>query len=146
MVGSVATDFTGQSIRPPAILKMSTRMAITISKASKARPLGLMHIQCRVKPGVNKNREGVSSLTADAVELNVAAPPREGEANKAVIRVMSEALNIPKSEIVISSGLKSRDKTIEISPSTLGLSEAQNKDQWPALVKDILIKHIAQST
>lgn len=69
---------------------MSALMAVTLSKASKARPLVSILIQCRVKPGVSKNREGIDSVTDFAVELSVAAPAREGEANKAVIRVMSD--------------------------------------------------------
>ncbi|KAK9771615.1 hypothetical protein SCAR479_11686 [Seiridium cardinale] len=126
---------------------MSARMVVSITKATKARPMGALHIQCHVKPGVNKNREGLRSITDDAVELNVAAPPRDGESNKAVIRVMSEALNVPKSEVSISAGLKSREKTIEVHPSALGLTQSGgNRDEWPALVKQKLTSYIASST
>ncbi|ETS73786.1 hypothetical protein PFICI_14732 [Pestalotiopsis fici W106-1] len=115
---------------------------ITLTKISKTKPLGAIHIHCRVKPGVNKNREGVSAVTDDAVELNVAAPPRDGEANKAVIKVMSEALNVAKSDLSITAGHKSRDKTIEINPSVLGVKPGQSEDQWSSIVRDRLVKHI----
>lgn len=141
---------------------MSARMVVALSKVTKARPLRYVQIHCRVKPGVTKNREGVSCITEDAVELNVAAPPREGEANKAVVRVMSEvivfcfrygppglysdqALKIPKSEVSIISGLKSRDKTVEVSCAALGLAGEQQMDDWQDSVKDRLVKGIAAS-
>ncbi|KAF7531717.1 hypothetical protein G7054_g8612 [Neopestalotiopsis clavispora] len=115
---------------------------ITFTKISKTKPLGAIHIHCRVKPGVNKNREGVSALTDDAVELNVAAPPRDGEANKAVIRVMSEALQVAKSDLTIAAGHKSKDKTIEISSSAFGVSSGESEDHWSSVIKERLIKHL----
>ncbi|KAK6216069.1 hypothetical protein LQW54_003844 [Pestalotiopsis sp. IQ-011] len=122
---------------------MAARMAmITLTKVSKAKPMGSIHIHCRVKPGVNKNREGVSAITDDAVELNVSAPPRDGEANKAVIKVMSEALEVAKSDLSIATGHKSRDKTIEINPSALGPSTVKSADEWSLIVKERLSKHI----
>ena len=68
----------------------STR-ALRYVAGTKKAPLGSrLYLQCRVKPGASKSREGVTGLTEDAVEICVAAPAREGEANKAVVRVLSE--------------------------------------------------------
>ena len=67
----------------------STR-ALRYVAGTKKAPLASLYLQCRVKPGASKSREGVTGLTEDAVEICVAAPAREGEANKAVIRVLSE--------------------------------------------------------
>lgn len=52
--------------------------------------LATVHLRCHVKPGVAKAREGVASLADDAVELCVAAAPRDGESNRAVLAVLSK--------------------------------------------------------
>jgi uncharacterized protein YggU (UPF0235/DUF167 family) len=82
--------------------------------ASKKSPLAALPLQSHVKPGASKSREGVAGLTNDAVELCVAAQAREGEANKAVVAVLSKALGLPKSDLAITHGLKSRDKTVAV--------------------------------
>ncbi|KAJ4355111.1 hypothetical protein N0V85_009561 [Neurospora sp. IMI 360204] len=101
---------------------MSTQRALwfVASKATKkASPqgtqAGTIYIHCNVKPGASKNREGVTCITDEAVEICVAAQAKEGEANKAVVKVLSEALNLPKSNLEITQGLKSRAKTIAVA-------------------------------
>jgi len=47
-------------------------------------------------------------------EVRVKARPIEGRANQEVIRLLSEFFGVPKSRIVIKSGLKSKHKVIEI--------------------------------
>lgn len=69
---------------------MAARAAITLSKGKGSSPTTALLLRCRVKPGTNKTREGVTGLADDEVQLCVAAPPREGEANKAVLKVLSE--------------------------------------------------------
>ncbi|MBI4688611.1 MAG: DUF167 domain-containing protein [Nitrospirae bacterium] len=41
--------------------------------------------------------------------------PVEGRANKAVINLLSEYFDVPKSQISIHSGMKSKQKIIEIT-------------------------------
>ncbi|KAF3763792.1 hypothetical protein M406DRAFT_341214 [Cryphonectria parasitica EP155] len=92
---------------------MSTRRFIQYVAGSKNK-LPTVYLQCRVKPGASKVREGVAALTDDAVELCVTAAAREGEANKAVLAVLSEVLGVPKSDLQITRGMKSRDKTVAV--------------------------------
>jgi len=54
------------------------------------------------------------SVDDEAVEICVSAPPREGEANKAVVKVLSEVLDLPKSDLQITQGHKSRAKTVAV--------------------------------
>ncbi|KAL1892799.1 hypothetical protein Cpir12675_004382 [Ceratocystis pirilliformis] len=54
-------------------------------------------------------------MDENVIELCVSAQAREGEANKAVIQTFSEVLDMPKSDIRISHGHKSRDKTIVVT-------------------------------
>lgn len=49
-----------------------------------------VYLHCRVKAGASKVREGITGLTADAIELCVSAQARDNEANKAVVVVLSK--------------------------------------------------------
>lgn len=51
-----------------------------------------LRLQLRVKPGASRARQCVSTVTDEHVELCVAAAARDGEANKAVVRLLSEIL------------------------------------------------------
>lgn len=42
------------------------------------------------------------------------SPAKEGKANESVISLLSEYLDIPKSNIYIKKGLKSKNKLVEI--------------------------------
>ncbi|TLS24589.1 hypothetical protein PpBr36_08277 [Pyricularia pennisetigena] len=94
---------------------MSQLGSIRYVAATKKSPLATLLLKCHVKPGASKSREGVAAVTDDAVELCVSAQAREGEANKAVIMVLSKALGLAKSDLTITHGLKSRDKTVLIN-------------------------------
>lgn len=66
-----------------------------VAAASSKKPaLGTLYLRCHVKPGAAKAREGVAALTPEAIELCVSAPPREGEANKAVVKLLSQVVMI----------------------------------------------------
>lgn len=69
---------------------MAARTAFWYVAGTKKSPHGTLFIKCNVKPGASKSREGIASIGDDAVELCVSAQAREGEANKAVIKVLSE--------------------------------------------------------
>lgn len=68
---------------------MSAR-AIWYVAATKKSAQNTLYMRCNVKPGASKNREGIASVDDEAVDICVAAQAREGEANKAVIKVLSE--------------------------------------------------------
>ncbi|KAL1595078.1 hypothetical protein SLS60_009765 [Paraconiothyrium brasiliense] len=86
---------------------LSPAIRFVASKGSKT-PTGSIQLICRVKPGVSANREGVSAISDDAVEICVAARAKEGEANKAVREVIAE------SDVDIVKGMKSREKMVMI--------------------------------
>lgn len=69
---------------------MSTTSAIRFLAGTKKEPLGSLRLQCHVKPGASRVREGVLAVADDVIELCVAAQAREGEANKAVVKLLSE--------------------------------------------------------
>lgn len=91
-----------------------SRAALWYVVGTKKSPHGTLYMQCHIKPGASKNREGVTAVGEDAVEICVAAQAKEGEANKAVIKILSEVLDLPKSNLEITHGHKSRSKTVAV--------------------------------
>lgn len=75
---------------------------------------GTIQLLCHVKPDVSAAREGITAVTEEVIEVCVAAQAREGEANAAVRTVIAKALKVPKSDVEILKGMKSRQKTIAV--------------------------------
>lgn len=67
---------------------MTSPAAIRFIKSTTKQGLGSVYLQCHVKPGASKQREGILEVS-DVIELCVAAQPREGESNKAVLKLIS---------------------------------------------------------
>ena len=51
----------------------------------------------------------------DAWKLRVTAAPERGKANDAVLELLAETLELPRSEIALVSGAGSRDKIVELA-------------------------------
>jgi uncharacterized protein (TIGR00251 family) len=51
------------------------------------------------------------------LRLAVAAPPEKGKANRAVRRLLASVLKVRLSEVELTSGESSRDKTVRIALS-----------------------------
>lgn len=110
---------------------MASGSAVRFVVGSKQAPgFGALCLRLRVKPGTSKDREGVSSVRDDCIELCVAAQARDGEANKAVVRLLSDALGLPKARFRLTHGSKSRDKTIVLGGVT--------PQEGPALASTVL--------
>lgn len=87
------------------------RAAVRFVAGSRKSPSGTLHLHLHVKPGASKVREGITAVTHSAIELCVAAQPRDGEANKAVIGLLSDVLGVPKSRLEVAQGSRSKEKT-----------------------------------
>lgn len=66
------------------------------------------------------SREGVQGLAFEAdgstvVKMSVTAPPEDGKANAALIKLLATAWGVPKSSISIASGAASRRKTVLVA-------------------------------
>ena len=64
------------------------------------------------RPGIGGWRIGANGR--EELEVRVSAAPADGDANAAVIRLLSSELGIPKSAIAIVSGGTSRHKRISL--------------------------------
>ncbi|EQK99731.1 hypothetical protein G6O67_001252 [Ophiocordyceps sinensis] len=110
---------------------MASGCAVRFVVGSKLSPrIGALVLRLRVKPGTSNDREGVSSVLDDCVELCVAAQARDGEANRAVVRLLSDVVGLPKSRFRLTHGAKSRDKTVMLGGVTA--------EEAPALASSIL--------
>jgi len=64
------------------------------------------------RPGVGEWKTGADGR--DELEIRVSAPPADGQANEAVVKLLSKRLGVPKSSIVIVAGDTARHKRIAL--------------------------------
>ena len=64
------------------------------------------------------SRATITGFQEGALKLKVTAPPAEGAANIACIKLLSEALKLRKSQVEIFAGARSRKKTILVKNMT----------------------------
>ncbi len=72
-----------------------------------------------VQPGSKKNQ--VIGLFEGSLKIKLAAQPIEGKANFALIKCLSQLLNVPKSKITLKKGDKSRHKIVDIQSNDINL-------------------------
>lgn len=79
-----------------------------------------IRIKVKVIPRAKKNQ--ISGFMEDgSLKVRLAAPPVDGKANQALIKLLAEILELPQADISIISGLNGRNKTIKI----IGLSSIE---------------------
>jgi len=67
------------------------------------------------------SREEIAGERDGAILVRVTAPPVDGAANAALVRLLAKALGVPKGAVAIVSGETSRTKVVEVA----GLDEAE---------------------
>ena len=73
----------------------------------------------KVVPGASRSE--IAGWLGQSLKIRVAAPPEDGKANRAVIKLLASALGIPNHQIRLKAGGASPRKTLEIN----GLSHAE---------------------
>lgn len=81
-------------------------------------PPGPVRLSIRVVPRASRDRIGRGD--GGQIRVWVTAPPAEGKANKAVIKLLSKRLGVPKSRLSIVSGASSRNKVLEVDGLEMG--------------------------
>jgi uncharacterized protein (TIGR00251 family) len=71
-----------------------------------------VRIRLRVQP--RAARTEVAGEHGDALRVRVTAPPVDGAANKAVVRLLAEQLRVPASTIRVVAGETGRTKVVEV--------------------------------
>lgn len=70
-------------------------------------------LSVKVVPGSSRKR--IVGEFGDGIKLSVTAPPEDGAANRAVIELLAETLELPRGNIRIVRGLSKPRKEILIS-------------------------------
>ncbi len=71
-----------------------------------------MKYQVIVKPG--SSQEKIIQTADNELTIYLRAKPHDGEANTALIKLLSKHFDIPKTSITVTRGIKSRNKIIEV--------------------------------
>ncbi len=78
-------------------------------------------LSLRIQPRSSKNQ--IVLMENGGYKVKLTAPPVDGAANEALIRLLADTLSLAKSRIEIVSGHTSRDKIVRIS----GIGQADVK-------------------
>lgn len=70
------------------------------------------------------SREGLGGIVGDRLKVAVNAPPVDGKANEAVVRVLAQALGVPRGSVGIVRGETGRRKTVKINGASLAALHA----------------------
>jgi len=71
-----------------------------------------MQLQVKVVPGAS--RDEVAGWLGESLKIRVQAAPEKGKANKAVIRILSELLEVPRRQIELVRGAGSQNKVFAV--------------------------------
>lgn len=78
---------------------------------------GRIGIRVRVQPSAPRSKL-LGWNEAGELRVSVAAPPREGAANKELVSLLAKQFSLKKSEVTIESGGRSRVKLVS-APSSI---------------------------
>lgn len=85
---------------------------MTTEALSMAEPPGTF-ISIKVLPRSSKNE--IVGKDPNGYKIKLTAPPLEGKANKALIQLMAKKLRVPKRDIQIVSGTRSKHKSLHVT-------------------------------
>jgi uncharacterized protein len=88
---------------------------------------GGSRLSVRAAPG--SKRSSVEGPYGDSLRIRLAAPPREGKANRALVDLLATLLGLPRRRVELVSGSSSRDKGVRV----VGLAPDEVVDRLGAL-------------
>jgi uncharacterized protein (TIGR00251 family) len=65
------------------------------------------------------SRSEIAGLVGDRIKIRLAAPPVEGQANDALIRLLADLFDLARSQVIIRSGESGRRKSVLVRGITL---------------------------
>ena len=72
----------------------------------------VLTLELHIQPGASTT--AVAGLHGDRLKLRLAAPPVDGEANRALVRFLADRLSVPQREVEILRGAGGRSKTVQV--------------------------------
>ena len=80
-----------------------------------------VRVAIRLTPRGRANRlDGIAHLSdgAAVLKVSVTAPPADGRANDALLQLLAREWSVPRRDLAIVGGLKSRSKTVRVAGET----------------------------
>ncbi len=71
-----------------------------------------------VQVAPRSSRDRIGPVVGERLKLAVTAPPVDGEANAAVVALLSRALGVPRSRVAIVRGDTGKRKTVRVGGAT----------------------------
>ncbi|HSX21741.1 MAG TPA: DUF167 domain-containing protein [Gaiellaceae bacterium] len=93
-------------------------------------PAASTRLRLRVSPGAR--RAGIVGRHGDGWKVRVTAPPEDGRANEAVLRLVAETLALPQNAVTLVSGQGGREKILDVA----GIEPAQVARRLAAAAED----------
>ncbi|XP_022672091.1 UPF0235 protein C15orf40 homolog isoform X1 [Varroa jacobsoni] len=85
---------------------------------------GIIGIRVHAKPAAKES--AITGVTAEAVDVQIGAPPVDGEANTELVRFIARLLDLRKSDVSLDKGSRSREKVVLIE-STMSPEEVRDR-------------------
>lgn len=70
-----------------------------------------------VQPGAKRSE--LAGLHGEALKIRLAAPPLEGRANDALLKLIAELFEVPLRQVTLKQGGQSRHKVVEVVGSRI---------------------------
>lgn len=86
---------------------------------------GGVRLALQVTPNAKKSQ--IIGPLDNVLKLRLQAQPIEGKANDALIRYMAELLDVPRSRVVITHGLASKRKIVEVQDSNVSADSVAHR-------------------
>ncbi|MCP9260582.1 hypothetical protein DINM_003571 [Dirofilaria immitis] len=83
-------------------------------------------LRIHAKPNAKTTRI-IGKQQFDEIELAIASPPRDGQANETLINAIMDILELRKNEITFDKGVRSRSKVIRLTTKCITLEEVREK-------------------
>lgn len=93
---------------------------------------GSVYLVINAKP--NSKVSQLQDISEEAIGINIAAPPKEGEANEELLSFLGDLLSLKKNSLDLDRGGKSRNKLVVLTESGYSAEE----------VYQILQEHLKQ--
>jgi hypothetical protein len=87
----------------------------------------MIRVRVRLTPRGGVNR--VDGVLDGMLRVRVAAPPVDGAANDALVRLLARELRVPRSRVVLVSGAGARIKVLTVD----GVAARDLVARWPSL-------------
>ncbi len=75
-------------------------------------------IWIKAVPGASRNE--ITGVIGDRLKVRISAPPEDGKANRAICKIVAQALGVRANQVSIEGGSTNPQKIVRISGATVG--------------------------